>query len=194
MTYDDLKEQWTNYMHRTNLTDQYDFATALILSRLGRDLRVQENEHTDELTISDIDVGVPMPAGYRETRELTTMFQAAPRPLDFYSPVQFDSNGLKGGRPQIYTIKAGVLYIKGAGDVALTYWRNPEDIVVTGTSASLDAYPDLYLYSGLAELNRFVQDKEAAINFTSYYKEELRIANDAAVKQRIGNRPVMRAV
>lgn len=191
--YNELKDAWAAWMHRDNLDDVFDTVAAVIISRLSRDLRVQENETETLLITPNINDGVSLPADFREVREVTASFQGQQRPLSYLSPVQFSTQGIQGGRPRVYTIRKGFIFTKGAGEIQLTYWRSVEDIVTTGNSPTLLTYPDLYLYAGLAELQRYVQDETLAVAFTQYYKTELNIVNNVAQASRVGNRPVMRA-
>ena len=191
--YDELKTAWATWMHREDLDNVFDTVAAVIISRLSRDLRVPENEVETLLITPDIETGVALPADFKEIRELTTNFQGQQKPLSYLSPVQFGLFGIQGGRPRVYTIRKGFLFTKGAGELVITYWRSVEDIVTTGNSPTLLAYPDLYLYAGLAELQRYVQDETLAVGFTQYYKTELNIVNKVGQASRTGNRPAMRA-
>ena len=191
-TYTELQTQWTNYMHRADLEPQYDFTAGLIIARLGRDLRAQENELSVSLT-TVADTGVGLPVGFREMREVTAIENGLARALGYVTPVAFGNIGRASGSPIWYTMKEGKLYSKNAGLVTLVYWSTPEDLVLNENTPTLDAYPDLYLYAGLAELSRFVQDEALAIQFMMYYKNELKEANKAAQIARTGNRPTQRA-
>ena len=104
--------------------------------------------------------------------------------------------GEGSGTPTKYTIVGSKIYLgiqpDGAKVLELGFFKRP-----TGLSSSnadnlvLTNFPDLYLYSSLAESEPFLMNDERLQVWASLYKEGVKTANESAQRGRTSSAPLM---
>ena len=182
--YGELKLAWEEWSHRTDLTESViGNIQKMTAARLGRDLRTDTNIKTEEITIP-VD-GYTMPFTWKE---IHTIRNDAGHHYQFVSSGHFSSKAAHFE----YTIEGRKLYVDKGATVIVTYWHEPDQLIDDNDSNDvLQAWPNLYLYSGLIEIFRFIQDSQAMVLYTQQYTAELAKTNEQSQRKRIGNAPVM---
>lgn len=188
MNYGDLKQAWIEWSHRRDLTDTVIANIELMCrSRLARDLRTDANTHTvtqDFSTGSD-DMSVLL-------TEVTLMMDSHYRVYEYVAPNQFNPKN----NDYTYTQYGTKLHVTPATDeMTVIGFGDPGSLQADDdTNDVLSFAPNLYIYAGLTEIFRFIQDRENMVVYTQQYQAEIAKANEAGQRRRIGNNPVMRAI
>ena len=157
MTYDQVRIAVSGYMHRTDQETIDNEPTALELARerLGRDFFPESASALVEVVLLE-GVGV-LPADFGQADTVT-----APdgEPLLYELPRVFLRGGAARGR---FTITGGELIVAGAfASVSLLYYRTAPAVGPGGSNWLSEQYPDVWIWQGIAEQHRFVQDFESA--------------------------------
>jgi hypothetical protein len=178
-TFDDMVALVLDYAHRPNLENQVrDFFIPLASRRIGRDLRSRHN-----LTNIGLPTAQPivLPADFAAVRSIWWQQGQNTIALGARDDRTFTLLPVSGGQPCTYLIRGGELAIRPfvSGQVLLSYWTIPElDSIVT-TNEVLLAYPQLYLYAALVELQVWAQDATQRDQAVATYTGELRTINRA---------------
>lgn len=164
-TYADLQETALDVIGRTGdagLTAYAPVAITLVEAKLNRNLRVGEMEETTTLTGSGGDYALPSDfLAWRQVRI------ASCGPLEFVTP-DWASDAFPtgaGGVPRFFTVKGSTLtvYPSASSSVLLDYYQAiPALSDAAPTNWLLAAYPDIYLFMTLIELNAYTKDSDAA--------------------------------
>lgn len=182
--YGELKLAWQEWSHRTDLTESViGNIQKMTAARLGRDLRTDSNISTEEVTVPE--AGYQMPFTWKEIHNVRDV---KGNQYQYVTP----GNMHRSSGAYNYTIEGRTLFVDSGAIVTITYWSEPDQLVDdTDTNDMLIAWPNLYLYAGLIEIFRFIQDRDAMVLYTQQYNAELMRTNEQAQRKRIGNAPVM---
>lgn len=194
MTYDELVSAIEFYGKRqTNREEVENIYIPLMLSRVGRSLKVDENWIQDELELTDnpttltyrigaIDsVEFKGPGGYYELssgtrQQLNTLLTAAP-----------------GGDPRRHLIRGSSVEIAPfkAGTLRLAAYVEP---VIQGASAdgTLDRWPQVFLYGALVELHISFKNWNDAEGAAVVFNREVRECNRTTSHRRTAKRTASR--
>lgn len=188
MNYGDLKLAWREWSHRTDLTETVIANIEMMCrSRLARDLRTDANSHgiAHDFTTGQAEMSL-------ELVEVMLIRDDKFRVYEFVPNNQYDPSA----KDYTYTQINGDLFVTPANP-ALTVvgFGDPGSLSDdTDTNPVLSYAPNLYIYAGLTEIFRFIQDRENMLVYTQQYQSEIAKANEAGQRRRIGNAPIMRAI
>lgn len=183
-----LKTAIANYLNRDDLTSYIaDFIT-LAESRINNELRVREMEvvDTSTTTVSGTQ-GYDLPTGFIEAKYV--IYRSNPYSiLQYKAPFDFlkDYNtSVSAGKPSYFTIVGGqiLLGVKPDSAVTLEIGHFKKVTALSDSNATNDIltnYPDIYLYSALAESAPFLMQDERLDVWAKLYKEALKIANTSS--------------
>ncbi len=197
-SYANLKTEIANYLNRTDLTSYLDTFIELAESRIARDLRLREMENIDtSITTVSGTQSYDLPTGYLEMRYVA--YQTNPYTfLTFLAPPDFMrvyNAGEGSGTPSHYTIIGSKIYLGMQPDAAkvleLGFFKRPTGLSAVNTSNDiLTNFPDIYLYSCLAEREPFLMNDERLQVWASLYKEAVETANNSAQRGRASGAPL----
>lgn len=197
-SYANLKTEIANYLNRTDLTSYLDTFIELAESRIARDLRLREMENIDtSITTVSGTQSYDLPTGYLEMRYVA--YQTSPYTfLTFLAPPDFMrvyNAGEGSGTPSHYTIIGSKIYLGMQPDAAkvleLGFFKRPTGLSAVNTSNDiLTNFPDIYLYSCLAESEPFLMNDERLQVWASLYKEAVETANNSAQRGRASGAPL----
>ncbi len=197
-SYANLKTEIANYLNRTDLTFYLDTFIELAESRIARDLRLREMENIDtSITTVSGTQSYDLPTGYLEMRYVA--YQTSPYTfLTFLAPPDFMrvyNAGEGSGTPSHYTIIGSKIYLGMQPDAAkvleLGFFKRPTGLSAVNTSNDiLTNFPDIYLYSCLAESEPFLMNDERLQVWASLYKEAVETANNSAQRGRASGAPL----
>ena len=197
-SYANLKTEIANYLNRTDLTSYLDTFIELAESRIARDLRLREMENIDtSITTVSGTQSYDLPTGYLEMRYVA--YQTNPYTfLTFLAPPDFMrvyNAGEGSGTPSHYTIIGSKIYLGMQPDAAkvleLGFFKRPTGLSAVNTSNDiLTNFPDIYLYSCLAESEPFLMNDERLQVWASLYKEAVETANNSAQRGRASGAPL----
>ena len=188
LDYAGLKQAWQEWSHRRDLTDSVISNIELMTrNRLGRDLRTDSNT---KIIYQDLSTGEGLLDD--QVREIQLVKDDAYNIYEFVSPQQFDAKGFN----YTYTLYGQEIHCApGHSNLQITAFCTPDKLTSdTDINDVLAYHPNLYIYSGLVEIFRFIQDQQAMVLYTQQYLDELNKTNEQAQRRRIGDKPVMRAV
>lgn len=161
MTYDEVRAAVHAYMHRNDSETVDNEPTALDLARvkLARDFFPE--------SAAVLVQGLPIVAGVGQLPadfgQADTVRDPSGQDLDYETPrgwARMLGSNETAGR---FTIIADKIYTDGAlASVNLLYYLKPEPIGTGETSWLSADYPDVWIWAGVAEQHRFVQDFESA--------------------------------
>jgi hypothetical protein len=164
MSYDELRAALSAYMHRTDAETINNEPTALELARAKLN-RWFFPEPSSTLMVSIPLVGgeAPLPVDYGQVDTVSTSYGD----LFYVTPREFARLTARGDTGGNFTVTGLQLLVdKAVGSVSLLYYRAAE---ATTTSNWLsEAFPDVWLWQGIAEQHRFVQDLESAMAAEQY--------------------------
>ena len=197
-TYANLKTEIANYLNRDDLTSYLDTFIDLAESRMARDLRLREMETIDisTTTVSGTQ-SYDLPTGYLEMRYVS--YQTDPYTfLTYLAPPDFMrvyNEGVGSGIPSHYTMIGSKIYLGKMPDSAkvleLGFFKRPTALSSSNTTNDILTYfPDLYLYSALAESEPFLMNDERLKVWASLYKEGIKTANESAQRGRTSSAPL----
>ncbi len=194
MNYSELQAAWRQWSHREDLDDSLlDTIQELVTARLGRDLRTLENEVRQTITVpSD---GYNLGSKFMEMRSVKGSQAGREFELTYETPAQFfRTAGL--GEATSWTIENGLLKLNtGGGEITIDFYVQPNQLAQPDDeNALLTAWPNVYIYAGLVEIFRFLQDAESAGLYGGFYQDELKQTNRQAQDARVGNAAAMRAI
>jgi len=188
----ELSELVVLFSHRPDLSDDI-LATFIPLAevRIGRELKSSENEVSLLMQPTDNDFDVP--ADFSTIRGIQFHGNEGPHTLTSLDLHTINQWRQTGGTPQRYLITARKIQVRPfvAGDFDLFYYQKPALPLDTSENAVLDAWPNLYLYASLIELNVFAQDDEQLTVNIGAFDIEVKQINKSADRGR-GDKPAMR--
>tara|TARA_R110002020_G_scaffold263918_1_gene478661 strand:+ start:3464 stop:4093 length:630 start_codon:yes stop_codon:yes gene_type:complete len=197
-TYVNLKTEIANYLNRDDLTSYLDTFIDLAESRMARDLRLREMETIDtSITTVSGTQAYNLPTGYLEMRYVA--LQTSPyRFLRYVTPPDFMrlyNLGVGSGASSHYTIIKNQIFLGKAPDSAdvleLGFFKRPTGLSASNTTNDiLTFFPDLVLYSCLAESEPFIMNDERLKVWAGLYKEGVRTANESAQRGRTSSAPL----
>jgi len=197
-TYANLKTEIANYLNRDDLTSYLDTFIDLAESRMSRDLRLREMEEIDTSTTTVSGTqSYDLPTGYLEMRYVA--LQTSPyRFLRYVTPPDFMrlyNLGVGSGASTHYTIIKNKIHLGKAPDSAdviqFGFFKRPTALSSSNTTNDILTYfPDLYLYSALAESEPFLMNDERLQVWASLYKEGVKTANESAQRGRTSSAPL----
>jgi len=185
MNFGELKSIWREWTHRDNISDAVlSTVEDLLRTRLGRDLRADSNQVT--ATLTDAGDGIDLSADIKEIRMVE---QGRYGQLAYIIPNYWEEYKRNSG---YYTIKNDKLFIGKGGQVSVTYFVTPDNLVNdVDTNDTLTQWPSLYLYGGISEIYRYTQENESMTFYNDQYQVELARVNEQAQRKRIGDSPAI---
>ena len=181
-----------DYAHRLDLLPRIESAfIPLAESRIGRTLKSIENETVQELTPAESPFDLP--TDYGSIRALSIDQNRGPHTLVSLDLHTINNWARTGGQPRFYAIAAGQVDVRPfvAGTFNFFYYFKPLLPEATSENAVLDAWPNVYIFATLVELNIWTQDKEQRELNLGLYDGEIREINRNAERGR-GEKPAMR--
>ena len=182
MNYTELKQQVSDYMHRTDLDAKMDIFLELTETDINKTLRTSEMETRQEITFTD--AFTDLPADFLETRSLQVNAQVR-RPIRFYTPDQLDRlfQSLPGGSARGAAIHGGQIELRPAPstespiDAEWSYYKRVLTLKDNPTTPILTNYPLIYLAGMLFHANKYAQDDEQSVYWATIYNEQVAAAN-----------------
>lgn len=168
--YEDLVFAVGEYMDRDDLVDLMPRFIGLAELRLNRDLRT--DQQTVSTTLTTIAGEVTLPADFLEAR---SAFVTNYRPLRAMAEEEL-SDFVTAGSPVGFVIRAGVLKVVPAADVAINvvYSRKvPSLTAASPTNWLLTAAPDLYLWSTCVEAATYAKNADLGAVANQRYSDAL---------------------
>lgn len=197
-TYANLKTEIENYLNRDDLTSHLDTFIDLAESRMARDLRLREMEEINTSTTTVVGTqAYDLPTGYLEMRYVA--LQTSPyRFLRYVTPPDFMrlyNLGVGNGATTHYTIIKNKIHLGKAPDTTdvleLGFFKRPTGLSASNTTNTiLEFFPDLYLYSCLAESEPFIMNDERLQVWASLYLAGVKSANESAQRGRTSSAPL----
>jgi hypothetical protein len=176
MTYDDVRAAVSGYMHRTDQETIDNEPTALELARerLSRDFFPESASVLLELAVVAGVAALPDDFGQADT-----VTGPDGEPLLYELPRVFmRGDGSKGK----FTIAGAELRVDGAiASVSLLYYKTAPPVGPGGTNWLSEQFPDVWIWQGVAEQHRFVQDFESA---QIAEQHAMQVAADAVMRTR----------
>jgi len=202
MTYAELQDRITRYMHRNDLAGDIPGFIELAESRINDALRSQENEIAATLAMTSSPFALP--EDYAELSAISVAATGGPRPLQRLPAEQFArarADTHRTGGPRFFLVEARALSVAPfLGSVAeptvltLTYWGQMAKLVNDAdTTPALDRFPQLYLYGALIEAYWFISEFSASSDALQRFVDELAIINTAAMSSKWGSAPAIQA-
>ena len=178
-SYDNLKQNISDYLARQDLTAQIPMFISLAETRLNRDLRLRQTLQQSTYSM-DSGFTVPTPQDFLELQDIHLVANPIV-PLTFQTVSQFyRRNGGTNtqGQPVNYTLVADNFILApqptGASEISMTYYKIPAPMSDTNpTNEYLDVCPDLVLYAALAESAPFLMDDPRLATWQALYAEGL---------------------
>ena len=178
-SYDNLKQNISDYLARQDLTAQIPMFISLAETRLNRDLRLRQTLQQSTFSM-DSGFTVPTPADFLELQDIH--LDANPViPLTFQTVSQFyrrNGGSNQQGQPVNYTLIADNFVLApqptGSSVVNMTYFKIPAPMSAENpTNEYLDVCPDLVLYASLAEAAPYLLDDPRLATWQALYAEGL---------------------
>jgi len=198
MSYSKLKQDVTDWSHRTDLATQMDTFAQLTEAVLNKDLRVMEQEVNIDMTFTD--AFTDLPSDFLQTRDFYIDIQGRRVSLEQLSPQDLNHRYSKTtGSPRGYSIHGGQIEVRPAPSLTSpatgkwSYYQRIPSLVSNSTNDILDNYPLLYLSGMLVQVNNFLQDNEELVKWSSIFNEQVRTANKSASTGRYTRPSVRRA-
>ena len=174
--FDSLRDAITDYAHAPHLTDRAAvYFIPLANIRIGRDLRSLSNEKTE--LYDDVPSPLVLPLDFGQIRNVTFQGQRGPQVLESRSAnTLWPLQQTFGGTPRFYNVQLGSVILAPSikGNYEVNYFNIPEVTASQTTDPALTAFPMLFLYAGLLELNVWTRDavarSEAMLTYTSEIK------------------------
>ncbi len=194
MNYTELKQEVTDWIHRTDLESKMDRFCELSEAAINKELRTAEME--TRLNINFTDPFTNLPTDYLETRALQVN-DTARRPIKFYTPDQLDRlYSQVGGAARAAAIHGGQIEIRPGPSTESpavcewSYYKRVPTLVTNQSNDILTNYPLLYLSAMLFNANKYVQDDEQAGYWSNIFIEQIKTANMVTSRYHL---PEMRA-
>lgn len=179
MTYDQIRAAVSRYVHRSDAETIDNEPTALDLARLrlGRDFFPESAAVL--VTLAVVDGAADLPADFGQA---DTVRDPAGSDLTYSTPRQWARMvGTKDTQGR-FAISDGALMVDGAlSSVSLLYYKRAEPISGSESNWLSEDYPDVWIWLGVAEQHRFVQDFESAQVSQDY---AYGLATDAVMRTR----------
>jgi len=180
------------FSHRPDLAaDILETFIPLAEVRIGRELKSSENEAA--IVLQPTENNFDVPADFSTIRSLQVAASGGPHTLTSLDLHTINQWAQTGGTPQRYVIATRKIQVRPflAADFTLFYYQRPALPTDTSENAVLDAWPNLYLYATLIELNVFSQDDEQLKVNVQAFGVEVGQINKSADRGR-GDKPAMR--
>ena len=177
-TYTDLLVSVASWMHRSDLTTIIPDLVVVAESRIARDLRIRRQITAGTLTTTADTQSTSLPTDFLEAENLSISSGGVNRNLEYVNVERMDLAypvGSGNGVPVVYTFEgANVLWgpvPDAAYTVSLYYYARLTALATTSTNWLLTNYPDVYLFSTLAECADYVNDKANLAKWEGKYKQ-----------------------
>jgi hypothetical protein len=160
-TYSELKTAIAGWLHRSDLTSVLaDFVT-LSESKFNRRLRTRQQETAFSGTPTSYEIAIPSDlAAVRKLWRTSDRWELIQRPIDTLTFLQ------EGGQSTGFAITDAFVF-DGTSEVGGIYFAKVTALSdAAPTNWLLTAYPDLYLWAGLAEAAFYSKDLNAAAMWT----------------------------
>lgn len=184
-TFSELKTTIGNYLNRDDLNSHLADFISLAETRMNNELRVREME-TIDTSINTVagTQSYTLPAGFIEAKYI--ILRSNPYTiLNYKSPHDFFrlyNAGTTTGKPSFFTIIGDKIHLGVTPDSAnaleIGFYKELNGLSDSNTNNSiLTKYPNIYLYSALAESIPFTMNDERLQIFAGLYKEAIKQAN-----------------
>lgn len=162
MTYSELKDAVTSWVHRSDLASQMDTFIDLFEARASRNLRTLEMEVLDTFTPSS--EFYPLPTGFLEFRNVQVNL-TYPQTVEYASPQKIASVGIISGDPIYYTFNGNQVEFSPSAsgkNMEWTYYKAIPALSNSNTSNWLLAKnPDYYLMGCIQQALLWAKDDRA---------------------------------
>ena len=177
-SYNNLKENISNYLARQDLTEQIPMFISLAEKRLNRDLRLRQTLQQSTYSMTS-GYEVPTPADFLELKDIH-LEGNPPITLTFQTVSQFyrDAAVNTQGQPVKYTLIADNFVLApqptASSVVNMTYYKIPMPLSDANPSNEyLEVCPDLILYAALVESAPFLMDDARLVTWEQLYTRGL---------------------
>tara|TARA_X000001382_G_scaffold58713_4_gene40337 strand:+ start:252 stop:881 length:630 start_codon:yes stop_codon:yes gene_type:complete len=184
-TFTELKTTIGNYLNRDDLTAHLSDFISLAETRMNNELRVREMETVDtSITTVSGTQSYTLPSGFIEAKYI--VLRANPyRILNYKAPHDFFrtyNSSASAGTPTFFTIVGDQIHLGVTPDSAnvleIGFFKEITSLSDSNaTNSILTKYPNIYLYSALAESIPFTMNDERLQVFAGLYKEAIKQAN-----------------
>ena len=187
MTPEALAAVVADYGHRSDLLSQIEnqFIEFTRL-RIGRDLKVMENETAIEVDVTDNPHTLPVDfSSMRQVEFFNTRGPVTLKSAGWHFIDRIDSRTGLGGQPRWYATRGRTIEFRPflAGTFRLTYFATPTLEPETDNEL-IAAYPTIWLQGALIELHTWTQDMEQRKAALDTYLSEVKLANQNAERGR----------
>lgn len=161
-TYDELKTAIESWQHRSDLTYLVGDFITLAEAKFNRRLRTRQQETDFTGTPTNYEIAIPSDfLAFRQVWRTSDKEDLIQKPLDLVRWYQ------EGGESTAYAI-GDTIVTDGTSALTGVYFAKITALSDSNTTNwLLTAYPDVYLFAGLAETAFYVKDKESAAMWTA---------------------------
>jgi hypothetical protein len=161
-TYDELKTAIESWQHRSDLTYLVGDFITLAEAKFNRRIRARQQETDFTGTPTSYEIAIPSDfLAFRKLWRTSDKETLEQKPLDVVRWYQ------EGGESTAYAIGDAIV-TDGTSAVTGVYFTKIASLSdAAPTNWLLTAYPDVYLFAGLAETAFYVKDKESAAMWTA---------------------------
>lgn len=178
-TYTGLQSAVAAWMHRTDLTAVIPDFVVMAESRIARDLRVLTQITSATLPVTAGSRVAAVPVGWLEFDNLSLMTNPVAN-LSFVTLDQMDTQfpeGSGSGAPRVYAMSGTNIILAPTPDIGYSlnaaYYARFPALATAGANWLLTNYPNVYLFSVLAEACAYSQDDERAPMWNKRYHDEI---------------------
>jgi hypothetical protein len=161
-TYEELKTAIQSWQHRSDLNSVVGDFVTLAEAKFNRRIRARQQEADFTGTPTNYEIAIP--ADFLAVRKLwrtSDKEELVQKPLDVVRWYQ------EGGESTAYAIGDAIV-TDGTSALTGVYFTKIAALSASNTTNwLLTAYPDVYLFAGLAEVAFYVKDKESAAMWTA---------------------------
>lgn len=188
----ELRTLFEQYNKRTDLTDQFDGFLLMVESRISTMTRLQENNN--QVLLDTSADPIVLPDDFMAVRSISYPQGNAVKYLRAAGWHTIEQFAKAGAYAWWYAIDGLNLIIRpfAGKEFTMSYFAKvPPLIEDTDTNATLNGWPQMYLYGLLAEASRFVQDTETEQAHEQQFLAEIARADNYANEQRWSTVPGM---
>lgn len=192
--------QWMAREGSQRFTDQTSLFVQLAEAEINDRLRVADQTLKTTLTFAANSGTAALPADFGGLRGLPALPDTTLRPLDFFTPSDFDRvfrDPSLRDLPRIYTIRARNLEIKPIPSeetgITITYYRLVPALrsEVGGTNWLLDRNPDIYLAGGMHYAHSYNSNAERAGQWYAKFVGGMESLEDSDWNDRWSGSPIV---
>lgn len=161
--YTELQQEIADTLHRSDLTSKIPSFIKLFEVRANRELRMQNQDRTDVLTLALGTQSIPLPTGFIEALTLSVMIGGQPVVLRPSSADDFAEGIVITKQPTAWRIFGNAINFDNIADQNYTVnfqYLKKWDIATDVTNDLLTHSPDAYLYGSLAASAAYIGEDD----------------------------------